>query len=57
MKENIPCYGQVDFNADPDDQISLEVVRYIGKNQYVPVDTDVFNSYVIDQNRAIYGID
>ena len=57
MKENIPCYGQVDFNADPDDQTSLEVVRYIGKNQYVPVDTDVFNSYVIEQNRAIYGID
>ena len=56
MKDAVPCYGDVNFNADPDAWASLELVRYTGKDQYEQVDTDVFTSSVIEKNRQHYGL-
>ena len=56
MKDAVPCYGNVDFNADPDDHAVLELVRYTGKDQYEQVDTDVFTNFVIEKNRQQYGL-
>ena len=57
MDDVIPCYGQVNFDADPDDRVVLELVRYTGRNQYVPVETGVFINSVIEKNRAYYGLE
>ena len=57
MNDVIPCYGQVNFDADPDDRAVLELVRYTGENQYEPVETGVFINSVIEKNRAYYGLE
>lgn len=57
LDDVIPCYGQLNFNADSDDRAELELVRYTGKNQYDPVDTGVLVDYVIEKNRAYYGLE
>ncbi len=57
MEDDIPCYGQVNFDADPDDRAVLELVRYTGKNRYEPVETGVFINSVIEKNREYYGLE
>lgn len=56
MKDEIPCYGTVNFNADPDDRAILELVHYTGKDRYEPVEMDVFTNSVIEKNRQHYGL-
>lgn len=57
MKDAVPCYGSVNFNADPDAWAKLELVRYTGIDQYEEVETDIFTNSVIEKNRQYYGLE
>ncbi len=57
LDDDIPCYGKLNFNADPDEQVKLELVRYTGKNQFEPADVGALSNAILQKNRDYYGLE
>lgn len=55
MDEDIPCFGHVDFDANMDNLINLELVHYTGLDSYEVRGNNVIIDRVLSNLQAQYG--
>lgn len=56
MKDDIPCFGTLNFNSNMEETVTLELVRYTGPSQFGRVSGSEIFSRIVDRIKSDYGI-